>query len=93
MLARRALGDVARLGARRAHDRKSAHGAVDCGTLPSIDVLDAPVSGGPHNIAAGGLTMFVGGPDDAAARVRPVLAAYGDPILHVGPLGAGGPSS
>ena len=56
---------------------------------PSIDVLDAPVSGGPHNIAAGGLTMFVGGPDDAVARVRPVLAAYGDPILHVGPLGAG----
>jgi 3-hydroxyisobutyrate dehydrogenase len=33
--------------------------------------------------------LFVGGPDDAVARVRPVLAAYGDPILHVGPLGAG----
>ena len=56
---------------------------------PGIDVLDAPVSGGPHNIAAGALTVFVGGPDDAVARVRPVLAAYGDPILHVGPLGAG----
>lgn len=56
---------------------------------PNIDVLDAPVSGGPHNIAAGALTLFVGGPDDAVARVRPVLAAYGDPILHVGPLGAG----
>lgn len=56
---------------------------------PGIDVLDAPVSGGPHNIAAGGLTLFVGGPGDAVARVRPVLAAYGDPILHVGPLGAG----
>ena len=56
---------------------------------PGIDVLDAPVSGGPHNIAAGAITLFVGGPDDAVARVRPVLAAYGDPILHVGPLGAG----
>jgi 3-hydroxyisobutyrate dehydrogenase-like beta-hydroxyacid dehydrogenase len=56
---------------------------------PSIDVLDAPVSGGPHDIAAGALTVFVGGPDDAVARVRPVLAAYGDPILHVGSLGAG----
>ena len=33
--------------------------------------------------------MFVGGHEDAASRVRPVLAAYGDPILHVGPLGAG----
>ena len=56
---------------------------------PGIDVLDAPVSGGPHNIAAGELTLFVGGADDAVSRVKAVLAAYGDPILHVGPLGAG----
>lgn len=56
---------------------------------PGIDVLDAPVSGGPHNIAAGAVTLFVGGSDDAVERVRPVLACYGDPILHVGPLGAG----
>jgi 2-hydroxy-3-oxopropionate reductase len=54
-----------------------------------VDVLDAPVSGGPHNAAAGGLTLFVGGDDHAVARVRPVLRCYGDPILHVGPLGAG----
>lgn len=54
-----------------------------------IDVVDAPVSGGPHNAAAGDLTMFVGGADDAVARVRPVLSGYGDPVLHVGPLGAG----
>ena len=31
----------------------------------------------------------MGGSDDAVERVRPVLASYGDPILHVGPLGAG----
>lgn len=54
-----------------------------------IQVLDAPVSGGPHDIAAGRLTVFVGGEVEAVDRVRPVLAAYGDPILHVGPLGAG----
>lgn len=53
------------------------------------DVVDAPVSGGPHNAAAGALTLFVGGGDDAVARVRPVLNCYGDPVLHVGPLGAG----
>ncbi len=29
-----------------------------------IDVVDAPVSGGPHNIAAGRVTLFVGGEDD-----------------------------
>lgn len=57
--------------------------------FPHIDVVDAPVSGGPHNIAAGEVTLFVGGADETVARVRPVVAAYGDPILHVGPLGAG----
>jgi 3-hydroxyisobutyrate dehydrogenase-like beta-hydroxyacid dehydrogenase len=31
----------------------------------------------------------VGGADDAVARVRPVLSCYGDPVMHVGPLGAG----
>ena len=54
-----------------------------------IDVVDAPVSGGPHDIAAARLTLFAGGAGDALARVQPVLQAYGDPILHVGPLGAG----
>jgi 3-hydroxyisobutyrate dehydrogenase-like beta-hydroxyacid dehydrogenase len=56
---------------------------------PGLEVLDAPVSGGPHEIAAGRVTLFVGGSDDAVERVRPVLASYGDPILHVGPIGAG----
>jgi 3-hydroxyisobutyrate dehydrogenase-like beta-hydroxyacid dehydrogenase len=56
---------------------------------PAVDVVDAPVSGGPHHISAGEVTLFVGGSDDAVTGVRPVLAAYGDPILHVGPLGSG----
>jgi 3-hydroxyisobutyrate dehydrogenase-like beta-hydroxyacid dehydrogenase len=54
-----------------------------------IDVIDAPVSGGPHDIAAGRVTLFVGGSNDAVERARHVLASYGDPILHVGPIGAG----
>jgi len=54
-----------------------------------VDVVDAPVSGGPHNAAAGALTLFVGGTKEAVACVRPVLGCYGDPILHVGPLGTG----
>ncbi len=54
-----------------------------------VDVVDAPVSGGPHNAAAGALTLFVGGAQEAVARVRPVLSCYGDPVLYVGPLGAG----
>lgn len=54
-----------------------------------VDVLDAPVSGGPHDIAAGRVTLFVGGAAETLERARPVLACYGDPILHVGPLGSG----
>jgi len=54
-----------------------------------VRVVDAPVSGGPHDVAAGRVTLFAGGPDDAVARVRPVLDAYGDPVLHVGASGAG----
>ena len=55
----------------------------------SVDVVDAPVSGGPHDIATGRLTLFVGGADATVARVRPVLHCYGDPVLHVGSIGAG----
>jgi 3-hydroxyisobutyrate dehydrogenase-like beta-hydroxyacid dehydrogenase len=54
-----------------------------------VAVVDAPVSGGPHDVAAGRLTLFVGGDDPAVARVRAALSAYADPVLHVGPLGAG----
>ncbi|MEU4311496.1 NAD(P)-dependent oxidoreductase [Nocardia sp. NPDC024068] len=52
-------------------------------------VVDAPVSGGPHNIADGSLTVFLGGAPEAVERARPVLAAYADPILAVGALGNG----
>jgi 3-hydroxyisobutyrate dehydrogenase-like beta-hydroxyacid dehydrogenase len=58
-------------------------------TAHDIGVVDAPVSGGPHDIAAGQVTLFVGGADDVVEQVWPVLACYGDPILHVGPVGAG----
>ena len=51
-----------------------------------VDVIDAPVSGGPHNAAAGALTLFVGGADDTVARPRPVLSCYGDPVSHIGLL-------
>lgn len=54
-----------------------------------VDVVDAAVSGGPHDIAAGRLTLFVGGAETGVDRVRPLLGCYADPILHVGPAGAG----
>jgi len=59
------------------------------GASRGIAVIDSPVSGGPHDIAAGHITLLAGGSAADLERVRPVLSAYGDPILHVGPLGAG----
>ncbi len=50
-------------------------------------LLDAPVSGGADDIAAGTLTVLLGGPDDSVARVQPVLAAYADPLIATGALG------
>jgi 3-hydroxyisobutyrate dehydrogenase-like beta-hydroxyacid dehydrogenase len=52
-------------------------------------VLDAPVSGGGAAAASGHLTVYVGGTEEALATARPVLETYGDPILHLGPLGSG----
>ncbi len=54
-----------------------------------ISVLDAPVSGGPHDIAAGTVTVFAGGSDAAVERAHPLLSSYADPVLHVGPTGFG----
>jgi len=54
-----------------------------------VSVLDAPVSGRAPDILAGRITLLVGGREDHLETVRPVLAAYGNPILHLGPLGSG----
>jgi 3-hydroxyisobutyrate dehydrogenase-like beta-hydroxyacid dehydrogenase len=54
-----------------------------------VEVLDAPVSGGGQKALARELTVMVGGAADAFERARPVLEAFGDPICHLGPLGAG----
>jgi 3-hydroxyisobutyrate dehydrogenase-like beta-hydroxyacid dehydrogenase len=50
-------------------------------------IVDAPVSGTADHIAAGELTVLIGGEPDAVERVRPVLAAYADPIIATGELG------
>jgi 3-hydroxyisobutyrate dehydrogenase-like beta-hydroxyacid dehydrogenase len=51
-------------------------------------VLDAPVSGTADDIAAGTLTVLLGGPSDAVAAVKPILAAYAEPVVPTGVLGS-----
>jgi 3-hydroxyisobutyrate dehydrogenase-like beta-hydroxyacid dehydrogenase len=54
-----------------------------------IDLLDAPVSGGPHGAQTGSLSIMVGGPEAALNRCRAVLLAMGDHVTHLGDSGAG----
>ena len=54
-----------------------------------ITMLDAPVSGGDVGALNGTLTIMVGGPEEALAKVMPVLEAMGKSITHVGGLGDG----
>jgi 2-hydroxy-3-oxopropionate reductase len=51
--------------------------------------LDAPVSGGEQGAVDGTLSIMVGGEADDVAAARPVLAALGTTVVHVGPSGAG----
>ena len=76
---------------------------IDCSTIaPSgswefaarlrehdIAMIDAPVSGGSEGAQKATLTIFVGGDAEDVERGRPVLAAMGRTITHVGPIGAG----
>jgi len=54
-------------------------------------MLDAPVSGGEIGAIDGTLSIMVGGDAASLERVRPVLAAMGNPerIVHIGESGAG----
>lgn len=54
-----------------------------------VGFVDAAISGGPHDIAAGRLSLFVGGSEDSFGLACDVLATYGDPVMHVGPAGTG----
>ncbi len=58
-------------------------------TSKNISVVDAAVSGGPLDIRAGALTLFIGADEQAFARVKPALTTYGNPVFHIGGLGTG----
>ena len=54
-----------------------------------IDVLDAPVSGGPRGTRTCNLAIWVGGDRAVFDRCKPVLDAIGDKAYYVGPIGSG----
>lgn len=49
--------------------------------------IDAPVSAGQPGSAPGIHEIMVAGEPEVVERIRPVLEAYGDQIIHTGPVG------
>lgn len=54
-----------------------------------VDVLDAPVSGGPTGAQAATLAIMVGGDDAAFERVESLLGALSGVLRHMGGAGTG----
>jgi 3-hydroxyisobutyrate dehydrogenase len=54
-----------------------------------VAIVDAPVSGGGMAAAERILLVMVGGTDPDVERCRPVFETFGDPVIHLGPLGSG----
>jgi 2-hydroxy-3-oxopropionate reductase len=53
------------------------------------ELLDAPVARGVPAAVAGTLVIYVGGKKEVFDRHRPILAAMGTDIYHVGDIGSG----
>lgn len=54
-----------------------------------VEMIDAPVSGGPDGATAGTLAIMVGGTKEQFARVKPQFETVGPNVYHMGDLGAG----
>ena len=54
-----------------------------------VEMLDAPVSGGPQGAVDAALTIMVGGTVTALDRARPLFALLGPTVVHMGESGAG----
>lgn len=59
------------------------------GARASLDVIDAPVSGGDVGARNGTLSIMVGAEASAFERARPILEVMGKTIVHQGAPGAG----
>lgn len=61
----------------------------EVGRERQVQVLDAPVSGGPIGAQQATLAVMVGGDRAVYDRVKPVLDAIGNKVSYVGAIGAG----
>ncbi|CAO3458474.1 3-hydroxyisobutyrate dehydrogenase (EC 1.1.1.31) [Azospirillum argentinense] len=70
-------------------DVESARAVSKAAAEAGFVMVDAPVSGAVPAAQAGTLTFMVGGTAEGFERARPVLAAMGPKIFHVGASGNG----
>lgn len=68
------------------HTAKQAAAMLAC---KDVDFLDAPVSGGVEGAKNGTLAMMVGGDENVLEKVRPVLNAMANRVVHIGETGSG----
>lgn len=68
------------------HTAKQAAAILAC---KDVDFLDAPVSGGVEGAKNGTLAMMVGGEETVLEKVRPVLNAMANRVIHIGETGTG----
>ncbi|MHB1537774.1 MAG: NAD(P)-dependent oxidoreductase [Solirubrobacteraceae bacterium] len=61
----------------------------DAGRQRGVDVLDAAMSGGMHGAQSRRLSLMVGGDEQVAERLRPLLEAMSDNVVYCGASGAG----
>lgn len=62
---------------------------AEAGVARGVTLLDAPVSGGVSGAEAATLSIMIGGETAILERCRPILAALGQQLYHVGPVGMG----
>ena len=54
-----------------------------------VELIDAPVSGGPDGAAAGTLAIMVGASPEQFARMKPLFETVGPNVFHMGAVGTG----
>lgn len=67
----------------------TARTVADALAEKGVDMLDAPVSGGPMGAEQAALSIMVGGKPAVFERVKPLFECLGKTIVHLGDHGAG----
>jgi len=62
---------------------------ADAAATHGVAVVDAPVSGGGGAATDRKLLVMVGGDGEHVDRCRAVFETFGNPVIHLGPLGSG----